>query len=293
MEAQLDTWSSIGVCGHFTDLEDSPLKQWQLLAEQAAASMSRVVGAAPEEVAAMGTLTMNLHLLLASFYKPTETRRKILMDWKAFPSDHVSFAKLSFWGQNSVHLISMLHSLTYSQYAIESHIAWHKLDAKENMVLIGPDEGQHEISTEKILSYIDKHAEDGALLLLPGIQYYTGQLFDIPQITEYAKARNLVVGWDLAHAYGNVELKMHDWNVDFAAWCTYKYGNAGPGAMGGLFVHERHGKVDYSAGEDSPKFRHRLTGWYGGDRSVRFKMDNSEFFYSGIFLLRRRYWAIC
>ncbi|KAJ6072605.1 hypothetical protein N7467_010690 [Penicillium canescens] len=248
MEAQLDTWSSIGVCGHFTDLEDSPLKQWQLLAEQAAASMARVVGAAPEEVAAMGTLTGNLHLLLASFYKPTETRRKILMDWKAFPSDH---------------------------YAIESHIAWHGLDAKENMVLIGPDEGQYEISTEKILSYIDKHAEDGALLLLPGIQYYTGQLFDIPQITKYAKAHNLVVGWDLAHAYGNVELKMHDWNVDFAAWCTYKYGNAGPGAMGGLFVHERHGKVDYSAGEDSPKFRHRLTGWYGGDRSVRFKMDNN------------------
>jgi kynureninase len=161
------------------------------------------------------------------------------------------------------------------------------------MVLIGPDEGQHEISTEKILSYIDKHAEDGALLLLPGIQYYTGQLFDIPQITKYAKSRNLVVGWDLAHAYGNVELKMHDWNVDFAAWCTYKYGNAGPGAMGGLFVHERHGKVDYSAGEDSPKFRHRLTGWYGGDRSVRFKMDNSEFFHSNILLLRRMNWTIC
>ncbi|KAJ5383397.1 hypothetical protein N7517_001308 [Penicillium concentricum] len=247
MEAQLDTWSSIGVCGHFTDLEDSPLKQWQLLSEQAAASMSRIVGAAPEEVAAMGTLTTNLHLLLASFYKPTETKRKILMDWKAFPSDH---------------------------YAIESHIAWHDLDAKENMILIGPDEGQYEISTEKILSYIDEHAESAALLLLPGIQYYTGQLFDIPTITKYAQSKNLVVGWDLAHAYGNVELKMHDWNVDFAAWCTYKYGNAGPGAMGGLYVHERHGQVDYSAGPDAPKFRHRLTGWYGGDRSVRFKMDN-------------------
>ncbi|KAJ5776037.1 uncharacterized protein N7511_001048 [Penicillium nucicola] len=247
MEAQLDTWSSIGVLGHFTDLEDSPLKQWQLMSEQASASMSKIVGAAPEEVAAMGTLTMNLHLLLASFYKPTETRRKILMDWKAFPSDH---------------------------YAIESHIAWHSLDAKENMVLIGPDEGEHEISTEKILSYIDKHAEDGAVLLLPGIQYYTGQYFDIPRITEYAQARNLVVGWDCAHAFGNVDLKLHDWNVDFAVWCTYKYGNAGPGSMGGLFLHEKHGRVDYSAGEDSPKFRHRLAGWYGGDRSVRFKMDN-------------------
>ncbi|KAJ5917093.1 Kynureninase 2 [Penicillium tannophilum] len=247
MEAQLDTWSSIGVCGHFTNLEDSPLNQWQLLSEQASASMCKVVGATPEEVAAMGTLTMNLHLLLASFYKPTEKRQKILMDWKAFPSDH---------------------------YAIESHIAWHGLNAKENMVLIGPEEGQYEIPTEKILSYIDKHAEDAAVLLLPGIQYYTGQLFDIPRITSYAQSRGLIVGWDLAHAYGNVEIKLHDWNVDFAAWCTYKYGNAGPGAMGGLFVHERHGQVDYSEGEDAPKFRHRLTGWYGGDRSVRFKMDN-------------------
>ena len=177
----------------------------------------------------------------------------------------------------------MLPSLTrerlwtdLKQYAIESHIAWHGLDAKENMVLIGPDEGQYEIPTEKILSYIDKHADDAAVLLLPGIQYYTGQLFDIPRITSYAQSRGLIVGWDLAHAYGNVEIKLHDWNVDFAAWCTYKYGNAGPGAMGGLFVHEHHGQVDYSEGEDAPKFRHRLTGWYGGDRSVRFKMDNSK-----------------
>lgn len=145
------------------------------------------------------------------------------------------------------------------------------------MVLIGPDEGSYEISTEKILKYIDQHAHDAYMLLLPGIQYYTGQLFDIPQITTYAKSRGLVVGWDLAHAYGNAELKLHDWDVDFAAWCTYKYGNAGPGAMGGIFVHEKHGKVDYSEGEDAPKFRHRLTGWYGGDRSVRFRMDNSEF----------------
>ncbi|PLB54812.1 putative kynureninase [Aspergillus steynii IBT 23096] len=247
LEAQLDTWSSIGVSGHFVDLEDSPLRQWQLLSEQAAGSMCKIVGAKPEEVAAMGTLTTNLHLLLASFYKPTATRHKILMDWKAFPSDH---------------------------YAIESHIAWHDLDPNKSMVLIGPDEGEYEISTEKILSYIDQHADDAAVILLPGIQYYTGQLFDIPRITEYAQSRNIIVGWDLAHAFANVELKLHDWNVDFAAWCTYKYGNSGPGTMGGLFVHERHGQVDYSKGEDAPSFRHRLTGWYGGDRSVRFKMDN-------------------
>lgn len=145
------------------------------------------------------------------------------------------------------------------------------------MVLVGPEDGEHEISTERILSYIDEHAAETALVLLPGIQYYTGQFFDIPKITAHAQFRGLVVGWDLAHAYANVVLNLHDWNVDFAAWCTYKYGNAGPGAMAGLFVHERHGQVDYSAGEDAPRFRHRLTGWYGGDRSVRFKMDNSKF----------------
>lgn len=143
------------------------------------------------------------------------------------------------------------------------------------MVFLGPDEGEFAISTSKILATIDEHAEEAALLLLPGIQYYTGQLFDIPTITEYARARNIIVGWDLAHVYANAELKLHDWNVDFAAWCTYKYGSAGPGSIAGLFVHERHGKVDYSQGEDSPVYRHRLTGWYGGDRAVRFKMDNS------------------
>ncbi|OJI98358.1 hypothetical protein ASPVEDRAFT_185739 [Aspergillus versicolor CBS 583.65] len=247
LEAQLNTWSSIGVNGHFTKIEDSPLEPWQLLADQAASSMCKLVGAAPEEVTAMATLTANLHMLMASFYKPTATKHKILLDWKAFPSDH---------------------------YAIESHIGWHELDPKQSMVLIGPEDGEYKISTEKILSYIDQHADEAALLLLPGIQYYTGQLFDIKTITEYAQSKGLVVGWDLAHAYANVELKLHDWNVDFAAWCTYKYGNAGPGAIGGLFVHERHGSVDYSQGEDSPQFRHRLTGWYGGDRSVRFKMDN-------------------
>ncbi|KAL4922335.1 pyridoxal phosphate-dependent transferase [Aspergillus aurantiobrunneus] len=247
LEAQLDTWSSIGVNGHFTKIDDSPLEPWQLLAEQAANSMCEIVGAAPEEVTAMGTLTANLHMLMASFYKPTATKHKILLDWKAFPSDH---------------------------YAIESHIAWHDLDPMKSMVLIGPDEGEYKISTQKILAYIDQHSKEAALLLLPGIQYYTGQLFDIKTITEYAQSKGLVVGWDLAHAYANVELKLHEWNVDFAAWCTYKYGNAGPGAMGGLFVHERHGNVDYSQGEDAPQFRHRLTGWYGGDRSVRFKMDN-------------------
>lgn len=162
------------------------------------------------------------------------------------------------------------------QYAIESQIAWHGLKSSDSMVLIGPDEGEFVISTEKILSIIDQHASETALLLLPGIQYYSGQYFDIPTITKHAQSLGITVGWDLAHAYANVDVKLHEWNVDFAAWCTYKYGNAGPGAIGGIFVHERHGVVDYSQGEDKPVFRHRLTGWYGGDRSVRFRMDNSE-----------------
>lgn len=170
----------------------------------------------------------------------------------------------------------MSNLLIGMQYAIESQIAWHGLKPEDSMILIGPDEGEYVISTEKILSIIDEHASETALLLLPGIQYYSGQYFDIPTITKHAQSHGIMVGWDLAHAYANVDVKLHDWNVDFAAWCTYKYGNAGPGAIGGIFVHERHGTVDYSQGEDKPVFRHRLTGWYGGDRSVRFRMDNSK-----------------
>jgi len=141
------------------------------------------------------------------------------------------------------------------------------------MILLHPNE-DYLITTEKILQTIDEHADSTALLLLPGIQYYTGQLFNIPVITKYAQDRGLVVGWDLAHAAGNVPLRLHDWNVDFAVWCTYKYMNAGPGAIAGAFVHARHGKVDYTKGEDQPQFRHRLAGWYGGDKKYRFLMDN-------------------
>lgn len=126
------------------------------------------------------------------------------------------------------------------------------------------------------MATIDQYAEEIALVLLPGVQYYSGQFLDIPRITNYAHSKGLIIGWDLAHAAGNVPLKLHDWNVDFAAWCTYKYMNAGPGAIAGLFVHEKHGKVEYPEGEDKPVFRHRLTGWYGGDKTSRFQMDNSK-----------------
>ncbi|PNY26906.1 Kynureninase [Tolypocladium capitatum] len=247
INAHLETWASIGVNGHFTDMANSPLTQWQDLAEDCAKRSADIVGSAPHEIVIMNTLTVNLHLMMASFYRPTAERHKIILEWKPFPSDH---------------------------YAVESQVLWHGLDPRKSMVKIEPDGGGALITTDKILRTIDEHADETALLLLPGIQYYSGQLFDMPRITAHAKARGIVVGWDLAHAAGNVELRLHDWDVDFACWCTYKYINAGPGAIAGAFVHEKHGRVEWAAGADRPTYRPRLMGWYGGDKSVRFDMDN-------------------
>lgn len=247
LQVHLNTWATVGVHGHFRKLEKSPMIQWQLLAEHAAEQAAPIVGALPSEVGIMGSLTANLHLLMGSFYTPTAAKNKIILDWKSFPSDH---------------------------FAIESQIRLHGYDPKEAMVMIGPKEGTYEISTKDILAVIDEHASTTALLLLPGIQYYTGQYFDMKTITKYAQDRGLTVGWDLAHAAGNVPVQLHDWNVDFAVWCTYKYMNAGPGAIAGFFVHEKHGKVEYV--DDKPIFRHRLSGWYGGDQTGRMNMENSK-----------------
>ncbi|KAI1855348.1 hypothetical protein JX265_006509 [Neoarthrinium moseri] len=246
LEAQLETWASIGVGGHFSNMENSPLVCWQDMAEDCAKKSADIVGSLPSEIVIMNTLTINLHLMMASFYKPSEKRHKIILEWKPFPSDH---------------------------YAIESQIRWHGLDPSKSMIQIQPDD--YYISTDKILATIDEHAEETALLLLPGIQYYSGQLFDIPRITKYAQDKGIIVGWDLAHAAGNVELSLHDWNVDFACWCTYKYMNAGAGSIAGAFVHERHGKVESDPETGRPVYRNRLSGWYGGDKSVRFNMDNN------------------
>ncbi|KAK6855275.1 hypothetical protein PG995_008807 [Apiospora arundinis] len=251
LDAQLETWASIGVGGHFTTWDNSPLVAWQDMSADCARKSVDLVGAASaDEIVMMNTITANLHLMMASFYKPTEKRHKIVLEWKPFPSDF---------------------------YAIESQIQWHGLDPTKSMVQIQPDhDDDFIISTEKILAAIDEHADETALLLLPGVQYYSGQLFDIARITKYAQEKGIpYVGWDLAHAAGNVELSLHDWNVDFAVWCTYKYINAGPGSIAGAFVHERHGKV-----EKDPeaihgfRHRHRLAGWYGEDKSVRFDMAN-------------------
>ncbi|KHN94681.1 Kynureninase [Metarhizium album ARSEF 1941] len=250
LNAQLETWASIGVNGHFTDMGNSPLTQWQDMAEDCAKKSCDLVGASPHEIVIMNTLTINLHVMMASFYRPDPRRHKIILEWKPFPSDH---------------------------YAIESQVLWHGQDPERSMVKIEPDENCL-IPTDKILRTIDQHADETALLLLPGIQYYSGQLFDIPRITAYAKARGILVGWDLAHAAGNVELRLHDWDVDFACWCTYKYINAGPGSIAGAYVHEKHGKVEWTAGgpgRDRPSYRPRLAGWYGGDKRVRFNMDTT------------------
>ncbi|KXX82983.1 Kynureninase 1 [Madurella mycetomatis] len=248
LDAQLEIWASIGVNGHFSSLDNSPLTNWQDLAADCAQKSLHIVGAAsPSEVIYMNTLTVNLHLMMASFYRPTEKRHKIIAEWKPFPSD---------------------------LYAIVSQIQWHGLDPSTSFIQVHPDPGTSYIPTSKILSLIDEHASSTALLLLPGIQYYSGQLFDIPLITRHAHKHGITVGWDLAHAAGNVELALHEWDVDFAVWCTYKYLNAGPGATGGAFVHERHhhGPDPDPSRKGAMEYRHRLAGWYGADKAVRFEM---------------------
>jgi kynureninase len=237
LNAYLKTWGSIAVGGHFTPMTDSPITPYQDLAAECARRMSDIVGASPSEIVAMNTLTINLHLMMAAFYKPTEKKHKIMCEWRPFPSD---------W------------------YAIESQIEWHGLDPKKSMCLVKPDDG-YLMTTENILNLIDQEADELALIMLPGIQYYSGQLLDIPTITAHARKHGITIGWDLAHAAGNVELKLHDWDVDFACWCTYKYMNAGAGSMAGAFIHSKHGDNGPNVG---------LKGWYGHDKSSRFLMDN-------------------
>ncbi|KAF2092804.1 kynureninase 1 [Rhizodiscina lignyota] len=247
VQRYLRVWGSKGVFGHFTELEDQLTSPWLDIGDDPKVPLSKIVGAQSSEVAVMASLTANLHLLMASFYRPTKERYKIILERKAFPSDHAC-------------------------YAVESQILHHNLSIDDAMIFLDPTESRnHYLPTSQILSLIDAHASSTALLLLPGVQFYSGQFFDIPTITSYAQARGITVGWDLAHATGNVPLKLHDWNVDFAAWCHYKYMNAGPGAIAGLFVHSRHGsKTDPTAADFVP----RLAGWWGSDKSSRFRMEN-------------------
>ncbi|CAG8375046.1 unnamed protein product [Penicillium salamii] len=248
IEQYLRAWATKGVTGHFVSHEDELLPPFVDVDTAGSKLMAPVVGASQSEVAVMGTLTANLHLLMASFYRPTKEKFKIILEGKAFPSDH---------------------------YAVESQLRHHNFDPKEGMVLIEPENlDKPTLSTEQIIKVIDDNASSTALVLLSAIQFYTGQYFDIERITAHAHSKNILIGWDCAHAAGNVDLRLHDWNVDFAAWCNYKYLNSGPGGMAGIFVHERHGRVDEKQSDSDETFRPRLSGWWGSDLATRFNMEN-------------------
>ncbi|PYH97266.1 hypothetical protein BO71DRAFT_438922 [Aspergillus ellipticus CBS 707.79] len=246
IEHHLRTWALQGMYGLAKSMDRSPLPTWGEADQVAARLMAPIVGGKPHEVPVMGNLTANLHALLASFYRPLGERTRIILEREAFSSDY---------------------------YAVQSQIQWHGLDGMENIVLIEPIcERTLALSTAKILSVIDENASSAALIILSGVQYLTGQVLDMKLITSHAHRRGVVVGWDLAHAVGNIELCLHDWEVDFAVWCNYKYMNAGPGAIGSIFVHEKHGQVDQNKGIEG--YRPRLAGWWGNDMTSRFAMQN-------------------
>ncbi|KAI0013962.1 kynureninase [Xylariaceae sp. FL0662B] len=246
----LQTWATQAVQGHFKPLDDSPLPTWLDADSRAAKLMAPIVGADETEVAVMQTLTANLHLLMSAFYHPDpKGRHKIILESKAFPSDH---------------------------FAVLSQIRHHGLSPETSMVAMeSPYSEDAVLSTYDIQSVISKHASDTALILLPGIQYYTGQLFDIPTITAFAHKHDIFVIWDLAHAVGNVPLSLHDWDVDAAAWCTYKYLNGGPGCIGGMYINSRNSSVTTTISDTEPErgYRQRLSGWWGNDKATRFQME--------------------
>lgn len=226
----LDAWEREGVEGHFNGAWP-----WLPYHEFVRADLAKLVGAKEIEVVAMNTLSVNLHLLMASFYRPTKTRHIILMEARAFPSD---------------------------RHAMESQIRWHGLDPRTSLIELSPEPGSDLISAEQIDTAIAAIGESLALVLMPGVQYATGQAFDLSQIARSAHAVGAVVGFDLAHAVGNLALQLHDSGIDFAVWCSYKYLNSGPGAVAGAFVHERH------AHSNLP----RLAGWWGHRKDTRFQM---------------------
>lgn len=235
VNTEFDRWATLGVEGHFTG-ELSWKDYHQLVTEP----LASIAGALPEEVVAMNALTVNLHLLMVSFYRPTPHRHKLLIEQHAFPSDH---------------------------FAAESQIRQRGFDPADSLVLLSPRSGEETLRPEDILAALAEHGDELALVLLPGVQYYTGQVLPMRDIVDAGHAVGAVVGFDLAHAVGNIPLELHDWDVDFAAWCSYKYLNSGPGGVGGAFVHQRH-VTDQSL----PK----LLGWWGTNPATRFVM-NTEF----------------
>lgn len=233
VKAELDYWRQQGVEGWFAGE-----KPWLSVHREMSELAAPIVGAKPEEVVIMNTLTVNLHLLMVSFYRPIAKRFKILMEAGAFPSD---------------------------QYAVESQVRFHGFDPKEAIVEVKPRDGEDCLRTEDILQVIENQGDTLALVLFGGINYYSGQFYDLARITEGGHRVGATVGFDLAHAAGNVPLRLHDWGVDFAVWCGYKYLNSGPGSVAGAFIHEKH-----FADETIPRF----AGWWGYNESKRFQMES-------------------
>ena len=233
VELELKEWADYGVEGHFHSTNP-----WYSYHERLTPAMAEIVGAKESEVVCMNSLTTNIHLLFVSFYRPTKTRYKIISEAKMFPSD---------------------------RYLLETQTQFHGFDPDDAIIEVAPRDGERLIREEDILAAIEANADEVALVFFGGINYFTGQLFNMSRLTEAAHAVGAIAGFDLAHAAGNVPLLLHEWNVDFAAWCSYKYLNSSPGNVGAIFVHERHGK-----NPDLPRFG----GWWGHDKSTRFQMKN-------------------
>jgi kynureninase len=231
IDVELEKWQHLAVEGHFSG--DNP---WFTYHKQFKEPVGRLVGALPHEVIVMNNLTTNLHLMLVSFYRPSGKRIKIITEKGAFPSD---------------------------QYALESQVRYHGYNPDEVIIEIGPREGECNLRTEDILHTIEQHSRELALVMMGGLNYYTGQVFDMQKITEAAHKAGAFAGFDLAHAAGNIRLHLHQWNVDFAVWCTYKYLNSGPGGVAGAFVHEKQ-----ASNTDLPRF----AGWWGHQEEERFRM---------------------
>ena len=232
VKQELEDWKKLGVEGHF-----HATNPWLPYHEFLSESYSKIVGSKVNEVVAMNTLSVNLHLMMVSFFRPQKLKNKIIIESDAFPSDI---------------------------YAVESHLKHHGLDPSECLIKLRTRTGEFALRTEDILTEIKNNGDNVALLMLGGVNYYTGQAFEMDKITKEAHKHNIFVGFDLAHAIGNIHLSLHDWGVDFAVWCSYKYLNSGPGSVAGVFVHEKHHEKDLQ----------RFAGWWGHDKESRFKMPD-------------------
>lgn len=242
IEQELKDWENLGVEGHF-----AAKNPWMPYHETVAIQLAKIVGAKPAEVVAMNSLTVNLHLLMVSFYRPTSERYKIVIEADAFPSDKYAVkSQIDFWERRH----------------LDGNAFEKRTDA---LIELKPRNNETVLRTEDILQTIEENGDEIALIMLGGVNYYTGQKFDFEAITKAGHDAGAIVGFDLAHAAGNVALELHDWNADFAAWCSYKYLNAGPGGIAGIFIHERH--------HENPNLP-RFAGWWGHDKETRFLMDD-------------------